>query len=368
MPRSTSFHGRALLGVPSDIRTGKTYEIMTDVRIVNVADLSPGSAFIEPNPGSDVDLQWSGHSGLPANLVERYIKRPRISRVRAALLAARDAKRADLIISHLPRMTAMTEHAMAWLGVDTPHLAFSFNFTDLPSGADHRRLSRAFSHVERFCVYSGFEIDLYSAHFGIPRERFRHVMWGQTAPATDLAEPVPDRPYIVAIGGEGRDYGAMIQAARARPDIAWLVVARPNKVLEHAPANMTIYYNLDAGITWGLAARSAAVVVPLQTDRTCCGHITIASTQLLGIPLITTRSEATVEYVEAMDGTAIVEPGDIDGLAAAAGRVIENPAAASSAARDDIDRASQRYDRGHWNVLLEECVADLVQRPRAGGR
>ena len=123
---------------------------MKPITIVNVPDVSTAEVFVDLPAVDGRPLAWVQHSGLPANALERAVRRPRLSRYRAAWRAAGDARRADLVISHLPRMTAALERMLERRAVRQPHLAFSFNFTDLPAGRDLARLSRALAGVERF--------------------------------------------------------------------------------------------------------------------------------------------------------------------------------------------------------------------------
>lgn len=333
---------------------------MAPIRIVNVPDVSSSEAFVDL-PGIDGrPLEWIGHSGLPENALERAVRRPRLSRYRAAWQATRDARNADFVISHLPRMTAAVEHFARWRGNRRPHLAFSFNFTDLPEGNDLRRMQTAFADVERFCVYSRYEASIYPDLFNLPGNRFQPVMWGQQAPIVDTSAEIPDRPFVVAIGGEGRDYAGIIEAARARPDISWIVIARPNSLFDTAPSNVAVRFNLPAPLTWGIAARAAAVVVALRDETTCCGHITIASTQLLGLPLITTRSYATEEYVAGIPNTVVVEPSDPDMLGSAASEAIARSNADPGQSDAVRALAQERYDRTSWAKYIANFARDYV--------
>jgi hypothetical protein len=323
------------------------------IRIVNVADVSSGDAFLDLAGIDDLSVSWTGHSGVPSNAIERAIRRPKLARYRAAWRAVSDAKASDIVISHLPRMTAAVADLMRMRNLKRPHLAFSFNFTDLPERLDLARMSRAFADVQGFCVYSKFESELYPRLFELPSNRFHHVMWAQDVPETDRSAAAPDGPYVIAIGGEGRDYAAILSAARARPDVHWLVIARPNAMFDQAPSNVTAMFNVPAPLTWGLAERAAAVVVPLKTDKTCCGHITIVSAQLLGLPLITTRSMATHEYVDAIPGTVVVEPGDAEALAMTAADMVADPDRAKALAIDNRVSALKKYDRNQWRDLTK---------------
>lgn len=331
---------------------------MKPLVLVNVHDVADPDSFVDLAEIDGRPVHWLGHSGLPANAIERRVRRPRLSRYRAAAGAARDARHADAMISSLPRMSAAVERFMGTpLGPRLPHLAFTFNFTALPVGNDLRRMRAALTPVEQFCVFSQFEVDRYAELFEIPAERFRPVIWTQPVPIANTDVAVPERPYVAAIGGEGRDFATLLDAARATPELDWIVIARPNALLETAPANVKVRYNVPHAQTWGIAAQAAATVVPLLSEDTCCGHLTLVSAQQLGLPLLTSRSRATREYVEGRAGTTLFEPGDAAALAALATAHAADPGR-KAVAQAERAAAVARYDRSQWN----DYIADFVRR------
>lgn len=335
---------------------------MKPIRIVNVPDVSDPADFVDLPQIDGRPVEWIGHSGMAANALERRITRPRLSRYRAAFNAARDAARSDAILSHLPLMTGAVEAMTALQRRRAPHLAFSFNFTALPAGKRLRLMTRQLRDVERFCVYSRYEIGLYADLLGIPEDRFRQVMWGQEPPVLDLSMPVPARPFVAAVGGEGRDRRAIVEAARASPDIDWVVITRPAPEFENPPANLIPHFNLPGKLTWGIASRAAAVAVPLLSETTACGHITLASAQLLGLPLITTRSLGTREYVEGFRASTLIEPNDPEALAAAARAAVADAPALRALAESERDHARDWYDRAHWANLIRDFIRDFVPK------
>ena len=317
---------------------------------VNVSELSaPGEPFVDFPAG----FLRRDFSALPENGIERAITNPKISRYRAALqatLAADDVP----IISHLPRMTAAVSLAQGLLRRRSPHMAFSFNFTELPRGLAKEYLGRSFRSVEKFCVFSGYEQDLYSDYFGLPRERFRRLLWTQDAPLVDEApSPFPQGGYVSAVGGEGRDYATLVKAAERLPDIDFVIIARLQNALPSMPPNVRILFDVPSRQTWRIAKDSSCLVVPLTTRTTCCGHITLVSAQLLGIPVISTRSAATTEYTEDL---ALCEPGDADALA---GLIREHHASTPHfrrLAEGRVAAKQAKHSREHWNA----AVADFL--------
>src|SRR5947208_11209347 len=131
--------------------------------VVNVSELTaPGARFVDLPEGVDrLDF-----SALPQTAIERLVRKPRLSRYRAALEAV-SAAQGMPIISHLPRMTAAVSLAQFLTAHRSPHLAFSFNFTDLPQGMSRSYLARMFRAVDEFFVFSDFERELYPRFFGL---------------------------------------------------------------------------------------------------------------------------------------------------------------------------------------------------------
>jgi hypothetical protein len=327
--------------------------------IVNVSELTaPGEPFVELPPG----IERVDFSGLPRNAAERLVRRPRLSRYRAALEAV-FASRGMPIISHLPRMTAAVSTFQSLVGRSAPHLAFSFNFTELPSGVGRSYLTQAYRRIDEFFVFSAYERKLYSEYFSLPEERFTRLIWTQ-APPVVAKEPSPfaRNSYVSAIGGEGRDYATLIAAAERLPDIDFVIIARPYNRLPRLPANVRLMTNVPLEGTWRIAMESSCLIVPLKTTTTCCGHITLVAGELLGIPVISTFSEATREYTEDL---ATCEPGDAVALSQLIRHHHDESPSLKAAATARIPAKLAKYDRGHWNVAIDKSLARYFGSGRA---
>jgi glycosyltransferase involved in cell wall biosynthesis len=327
-----------------------------DKRVVNVSELTPpGAAFVDF--GQDVIRE--DYSAIPRNKLEAIVKRPKLSRYRAAVEAVR-AARGMPIISHLPRMTAAVSTLQRLTGDQSPHLAFSFNFTELPSGAARRYLANAFSRVRHFFVFSEFERHLYPHYFGLDGERFHYLSWTQEPPpVASTPSPFALNSYVSAVGGEGRDYATLIAAARLLPDIAFLIIARPYNRLGEMPPNVRLLTDVPLEQTWRIAADSSCLVVPLRDRTTCCGHITLVAGELLGIPVISTRSDATTAYTEDI---ALCLPGDVEALAGLIRQHHDSAPVRKAAAMARIPGKRAKYDRRIWEVALRKIVEDLDRR------
>lgn len=341
--------------MPSPDRQGR-------LAAINVPDLTPADdAFTHLVTRTPLD--WIRLSGLPSNAIERNVRGVRLSRYRAALQAAMAVQPGRFVISHLPLMSAAVSQAMAVLRRPAPHLAFAFNFTNRPDGMRLRYMRQALARVDQFTIFSHHERGLYSSLFGIEPERFVPVMWTQDAPPVQ-AEPGlgGDQPYLCAIGGEGRDFALLMETARRLgPAMKMVVIARPHSMAGvSVPDNVEVLFNIPLARVWRIATDSLGVLVPLTTRETCCGHITLVATKLLGLPMMTTHAYATREYVEGREAVLECEPGDATAFTALAQRLIDEQPAFRAAAQKAMPHELAVHDRRHWADHVDAFIQAKV--------
>lgn len=312
----------------------------------------------------DPGIDWDTISGLPKNWFERTVPHPALARWRAAASAAwvaRTSKEPRMLVSHLPKMAAATNLTRRILCPSVPQLAFAFNFTDLPDAGRLALTTKSLAGIKKFVVFSRFEQTLYSNAFGIPKENFDFLPWAMEVPVLGTESPLPEAlrkaGYFSAIGGEGRDYALLAEVMRKRPHLRLVIVARPYSIVDiDFPENVTVFTNLPAPATWRIAADSKGMAIPLKTDTTACGHITIVGAQLLGLPLIVTRSHGVADYVT--DTTAqLVPAGDTIAFGAAIDRAMEDPVSLSGMAEVAQVRALTENALSVWVDYFRKLAA-----------
>jgi glycosyltransferase involved in cell wall biosynthesis len=329
---------------------------MTAVFVNNTDLMSPEWRFIEPF-WTDPRATWEFFHGVPRSWLERRVPRPHLGRYRAALQAVRaaQARQPDsILVSHLPAMAAATNIFRRRFCPEVRHIAFAFNFTDLPSGPRLSYFRWALQGIDEFVVFSEMERQLYATTFGLPPDRFHMLPWAMEAPELGHKTPVSfDGPYLCAIGGEGRDYALLAEVMHQLPQIRMVVVARPYSVAKITfPKNVTVFTNLPPAQTWKLAKDSIGLVVPLKSVDTACGHITIVAAQLLNIPLVVTRSHGVLNYVSE-DTAFLVAPQDKQAMANALRTIRAKDPAVRQRQKRALETARDRSSLTHWVRYFE---------------
>ena len=95
------------------------------------------------------------------------------------------------------------------------------------------------------------------------------------------------------------------------------------------------------------------MVVPLLTPETRCGHITLVSSELSGIPIVTSASVATSEYTE---DCQLYSAGDVDALVGCLRSAIDQSQQLKNQAVARIPYKKEKYARSRW----EAPIADFL--------
>jgi glycosyltransferase involved in cell wall biosynthesis len=202
------------------------------------------------------------------------------------------------------------------LGIDVPLLSFSFHFAKLPTGPRLALAKWAFSRVRRFTVHSEPERARYSMHFGISMDRIDLVRWGVRPSSIDgdVGPPIVSGTYISALGKDGRDYRTLIHAMRRLPELRLALVVQPHNLAGiEIPDNVTVHFNIPTTQAMNILRYSQFMALPLETDETSCGHITIVSAMFCRKAIVSTGSSGIADYFPENYGAPKVAAGDVEG-------------------------------------------------------
>jgi glycosyltransferase involved in cell wall biosynthesis len=299
-------------------------------QIINVSDLSPPPwNWLADHFPSD-RLSWKQCSSYSAR------SRPPLLEIRlrqaGAGLSARHLVRnhragRSIIVSHGPRPALYVELARAARD-QAVHLVFSFNFTDLPTGAIQTLMRRHLTRADRFVVASSVEREIYSEYFQIEASRIDVLLWSIRPPIEELSKPARfgDGPYICAIGSQARDYETLIEAMRRIPTIKLVLVASPHSLPRMAiPANVKVLTDVPLSDAMNVLAHSQFMVLPLRDSRVPCGHVTVVSAMHLGKAILATNSTGLRDYLIKDKNAEFVAPKNPTHLADQVERLSAHP-------------------------------------------
>ncbi len=244
--------------------------------------------------------KWIFFDDRPIWFLERVIRRPNIAIIRACLNAVLRAssKHAKLLVTQEPRTTFLCALFCRILRVNIDHYVFSFNFPELPKGFRVHLMRYAFRQVKQFTVHSSVEREIYGDYFHIPAERIRLRLWSIGVPEVSPDFPLQAGRYISAIGGNGRDYRTLIEAARKLPGIPFVLVVRPDNLIGlEIPVNVKPMVNMSFEASMNIMLHSACTVLPLSVSTVPCGHVTLVCAMHLAKPVVATDSKGICDYI-----------------------------------------------------------------------
>jgi glycosyltransferase involved in cell wall biosynthesis len=160
-------------------------------------------------------------------------------------------------------------------------------------------MSVAFRRIDEFFVHSSMERKLYSSYFRIPVERFKVRLWSIDKPDVAPGYPLQPKPYVSAIGGNGRDYRTLLQASELMPHIPLVVVVRPENLKGiTVPSHVRVLTNVSLDEAMNTLYYSKFTVLPLRDSKVPCGHVTLVCAMHLGKAIIATDSTGISDYVK----------------------------------------------------------------------
>lgn len=290
--------------------------------LVNCHDGARPGGFLEPLLGDG--SRWHHVSTTtPIHRVLDWVRKPDLRRWAGANQAADVAMReqADLVISHDPKVTFLTENALRRRRFAGPHLAYSFNYAALPTGLKGLAHRRAFRTVTRFVVYSTLERQLYHEQLEIPLEKLDFVHWGVNPP-TDEGLPPPEPfagdDYVCALGENSRDYATLMAAMKQLPDIPLVMVVRPHNLVGlDVPPNVRVLTSIPFPRAMAVLRHCRFMALPLTGPEVPCGHVTLVNAMHLGKAFAITRSSGVADYCRHEDNALLVPHHSADDMAGA---------------------------------------------------
>ncbi len=325
--------------------------------IVNISTAAPGWNWLAGRFADRPEQRWT-HVSTESMPVPGWLPRgDLVRRILAARAACRVAQSDDaLLVSHGPRISLYVELANRRQARRKEHLAYVFNYTELPQGKKRALHARGLSTVDRFVVFSNAERAIYARHFDLPIERMDMIHWAVRPPAIRADEPpLIAGDYLCAVGGQGRDYGVLVDAMRRLPALRLVIVStRPAMAGLNPPDNVEVRFDTPLAEATNIIAHSRFMALPLRDAQVPCGHVTIVSAMHLGKAIVATDSSGITDYVQEGVDARLAAPHDPVSMA----RAIESLAADDGELRR-LGENGRTFAREH---CMEDNAVDYFDR------
>ena len=287
------------------------------MNIINLSEMGVNWCWLK-DEFARTDLQWKHFTSQSIKFSSIVPKSALLARGISAWQAVHQAKKnPSLIVSHGPRPAMCAGSVARILQPDLPHLVYSFNFTNLPTGLQRKVMAKAFQQPKRFVCFSTVEARLYAEYFDIPIDKIYMLHWGVHAPEKNFTDPaIVIGDYICAIGSQGRDYATLFAAMKKLPNIKLVSVCKTDNIRDlKVPSNVEIRTNVPLIEANNILANSAFMVLPLRDSQVPCGHVTLVSAMFFQKALVITNSEGVHDYIKANETGVFCEPQNPSDLA-----------------------------------------------------
>jgi glycosyltransferase involved in cell wall biosynthesis len=213
-----------------------------------------------------------------------------------------------------------------------------------------------FSSVHLCVCSSRAESQYYQQVFGWPSEKVLYTPL-HTDPRLLNREISKVDDFVLSAGRTFRDYGTLLAAFR-QLEVPLLIVASPWNIdpSDRIP-NVQIQYDLPGCELIEIMSRCLAVVVPLEDRVISVGQSVVLQAMTLGKPIIATRVNGTVDYIEHMKTGILVPPKDIKAIKDAVSLLVGNEELRSRLGRAAQDRVKEMYLPDHY----AKAVSDRLQ-------
>lgn len=233
----------------------------------------------------------------------------------------------------------------------------------LPSRLKYGFMRWCFASVA-LCICSARpECDYYATVFGWPKRKLAYVPFHTDPAFLDVATEVPQSGgYAVAAGRTFRDYETLLAAFEGL-DYPLVIVGYRVPAGRPIPPSVTVHHELPLPELTALIAGSSLVILPLQERAISIGQSVLLQAMAMAKPVVVSRVNGTVDYIDDGETGMFVRPGDADALGDTV-RVL----ASGAALRARLGNAARaRVEQAHLLTHYLQGVSQALTE-RFGGR
>lgn len=230
---------------------------------------------------------------------------------------------------------------------------------DLKSRLKYAFMRWCFRSVHLCVCSSRPEANYYARVFRWPATKVAFVPF-HTDPAFLHLVEAEEEFFALAAGRTFRDYPTLLEAARTGLDLPLTIVAgRSSLERRPVPAGVTVHYDIPLPELMALMARAAVVILPLAEREISTGQSVLLEAMAKGKPVVATRVNGTVDYVDHMRTGVLVPPNDAAALREAVNLLARDPdlrRRIGAAGRDEVLR---RYLPDHYAQGVAQVLRDV---------
>jgi len=219
----------------------------------------------------------------------------------------------------------------------------------------------AFGSADLLVTSSLGEIDIYSERLGIPRERFRFVLFH-----TNVLSPGQvgrERGYAFSAGRTGRDYALLAEAVRGL-DLDLIVLGgAANLENVEFPSRTQVLTDEPYERYLELLHGCDFVIVPLDEIRSSRGQVVILEAMAMGKPVIATKTVGTVDYVDSGENGLLVPPGEAAPLRAAIQSLSEDASLRAQFSARGLEAVQRHTFRSYVETILGHVEHTIENGP-----
>jgi glycosyltransferase involved in cell wall biosynthesis len=177
------------------------------------------------------------------------------------------------------------------------------------------------------------------------------VLWGgDRRELSTSGTPAEGGDYVCAIGGNGRDYRTLLEAAARLPEIRFVAVVRPDNLRGlSVPPNVIVRTNVPFEVAMNILRYSKFMVLPLAGTEVPCGHVTIVFAMQFGKAYVITDSAGVRDYAKHQINSLTVKCGSVAEVVGAVVRLWNDPQLCAQ-----LGENGQRFAAAHCS---EEHIA-----------
>jgi glycosyltransferase involved in cell wall biosynthesis len=231
----------------------------------------------------------------------------------------------------------------------------------LRSAIKYAFMKWCFSSVYLNVCSSRPEVVYYARVFGWPLSRFGYVPL-HTDPGLLQHPERKAESYVFSAGRTFRDYATLLASFEGITNKPLVIVAARGSVDANGLSHVRVVYEVPVQELVDMMARSEIVVLPLEEREISIGQSVLMQAMALGKPVIVTRVNGTVDYVEHMRTGVLVPPRD-----AAAIRDAVRLLSSDQALRARLGAsAREQMVRAHLPTHYAASVAELLHQKESG--